>query len=467
MGVKIHFSDLFRPSGTVDRATYVIVGLVGFAAKHNIDRIVATQLFHRPWSVFNYWVPLRSAVRITDLAQGQAVFLGTLILIALPFIWVGVTMTLKRLHSAGLPTSLVVLFFLPFFNLIFFLALSVWPERDTRDAAPRNPSPALLRLIPASPWGSAAFSFLITAPLGFVLVLLATRFLVTYGWGLFVALPFAMGLTAGLVYGVHGPRSLPGCVVVACLSNAILALGLLALAWEGIICLAMAAPIAIALATIGGICAYLIQRWRWARTSGPIFASIFLLTVPGVQWLEHATPSPAPVFVVRSSIDVKAPPEQVWKSVVAFSEIPPPTELMFKAGIAYPIRAEILGRGPGAERRCVFSTGAFVEPIEVWDEPRRLKFSVTRNPPPMQEWTPYSRVDPPHLHGYLVSNGGQFLLTSLPNGNTRLEGTTWYRHNLWPAEYWRFWSDSIIHRIHMRVLEHIRYQAEHAAGNAN
>jgi len=176
--------------------------------------------------------------------------------------------------------------------------------------------------------------------------------------------------------------------------------------------------------------------------------------------VEHAAAIPPPTFEVRSSIEVNAPPEKVWQQVVAFSEISPPKEWMFRAGIAYPIRAEILGTGPGAERHCIFSTGAFVEPIQVWDEPHKLKFSVTSNPSPLEEWTPYSHIDPPHLHGFLVSNGGQFLLTPLPNGKTRLEGTTWYRHSLWPSPYWRLWSDAIIHRIHLRVLKHIRDEAE-------
>src|SRR5450755_3794492 len=107
-------------------------------------------------------------------------------------------------------------------------------------------------------------------------------------------------------------------------------------------------------------------------------------------------------------------------------------------------------------RYCVFSTGAFVEPIQVWDEPRRLKFSVTSNPPPLEEWTPYAYIEAPHLHGFPLSEGGQFLLTPLPNGGTRLEGTTWYHHGLWPAAYWQLWSDAIIHRIHLRVLRHLR-----------
>ena len=82
-------------------------------------------------------------------------------------------------------------------------------------------------------------------------------------------------------------------------------------------------------------------------------------------------------------------------------------------------------------------TGPFVEPIEVWDEPRLLRFRVTENPAPMEEWSPYKNVLPQHLHGYLVSKNGQFRLTSLPGNRTLLEGTTWYQHGLQAAQYWR------------------------------
>jgi hypothetical protein len=249
-------------------------------------------------------------------------------------------------------------------------------------------------------------------------------------------------------------------MAVACLSVGLLGVSLLAFAIEGLICLIMALPIALPLAAFGGACGYVAQRRRWTQAGAPAFLSLVLLFVPGVQWTEHVAPDSKPTFVVRSSLDINAPPEKVWKQVVAFSEIAPPTEWIFRAGVAYPIRAQIFGSGPGAERHCEFSTGAFVEPIEVWDEPHRLKFSVSANPPPMEEWSPYGHLDTPHLHGFLVSNGGQFLLTPLPDGGTRLEGTTWYRHGLAPAQYWRVWSDMIIHTIHMRVLRHIKQEAE-------
>jgi hypothetical protein len=59
-----------------------------------------------------------------------------------------------------------------------------------------------------------------------------------------------------------------------------------------------------------------------------------------------------------------------------------------------------------------------------------------------------------------ASKEGQFRLTRLSNNQTLLEGTTWYQHGLWPSTWWRWWSDAIIHRIHLRVLNHIRSLAE-------
>lgn len=466
--MRITFADLWRPSGTVDRATYTMVGAVAFILKNNIDRFVAAYFFHQYWGFFNYWAPLREVTRVTQLHGREAVFLETMVAIALPFIWVGVVMTLKRLRSAGLPLGLVALFFVPFVNLIFFLVLSLWPEKTPESlnhrvhggAQRNNTESFLVRAVPHSAMGSAAAAFVVTVPVGLLTAALGAKLLVTYGWGLFVALPFVMGFASALIYGLHQPRSIGACMAVASLSVGILGVSLLAFAIEGLICLIMALPIAVPLALFGGACGYVVQRRRWSQAGAPAFLSLVLVFAPGLQLGEHLSPPANPTFVVRSAIDIAAPPEKVWKQVVAFSEIPPPTEWIFRAGVAYPIRAQIFGQGPGAERHCVFSTGAFVEPIEVWDAPHRLKFSVTANPPPMQEWSPYARLDTAHLHGFLVSNGGQFLLTPLPNGGTRLEGTTWYRHGLAPASYWHVWSDMIVHKIHMRVLKHIKEEAE-------
>jgi hypothetical protein len=41
-----------------------------------------------------------------------------------------------------------------------------------------------------------------------------------------------------------------------------------------------------------------------------------------------------------------------------------------------------------------------------------------------------------------------------------LEGTTWYENKIKPAFYWNIWSDFIVHKIHKRVLSHIKSESE-------
>jgi hypothetical protein len=77
----------------------------------------------------------------------------------------------------------------------------------------------------------------------------------------------------------------------------------------------------------------------------------------------------------------------------------------------------------------------------------------------MEELSPF-HIHPPHLDNLLVSRRGLFRLERLPDGRTRLEGTTWYTNRMWPSDYWSVWSDVIIHRIHRRVLDHVRDLAE-------
>jgi hypothetical protein len=182
---------------------------------------------------------------------------------------------------------------------------------------------------------------------------------------------------------------------------------------------------------------------------------VVLSIAPGTVEFEHRLAAKAPLFAVTTTLDIPASPETVWEATIAPSRLAPPSDLAFRLGIAYPRGAWIEGAGLGATRYCDFSTGRLVEPVLIWQKPVTLRFQVTANPQPMQEWTPYAHIHPAHLDGFLVSRQGQFRLIPIPGG-TRLEATTWYQHNLWPAEYWRWWSDEIIHRVHRMVLGHIR-----------
>lgn len=275
-----------------------------------------------------------------------------------------------------------------------------------------------------------------------------------YGLALFVVIPVVLGALAECFQksATWGGAAKIGALAVLLTNVALLGLGM-----EGLICLAMSIPLTVPLGALGGYFTYALRRSR-VQSNG---TAAFLLLLPlSAGTLGFDLTAKPPVYEAHTSIEIAAAPEQVWKYVVSFSEMPPPDEWFFKAGVAYPERVGIVGSGVGAMRYCEFSTGPFVEPITIWDKPRLLQFNVTESPASMREWSPYAEVTPKHLHGYLISKQGQFRLTPLANGHTLLEGTSWYQHGLWPSQYWRLWSDAIVHRIHLRVLTHIRTLAE-------
>lgn len=448
---------IFSFRGEIGRGAYALWGLGLFGAKMTIDRYAVTENFKRQWMPWNYLSPPEWFV--SELHEGHFRPLLLLLVLALPFVWAGLALTTQRLRALGLPQHLVLLFFLPFVNLLFFATLSILPDREHSEwVRTRSGGGFVAQIIPRSKWGSAAFGILTTAAIGLVLAALLVGVMASYGWGLFVGIPFLMGLLSAYFYSFHEPRTGLESVSVGASSVVLLGFVFLLFAFEGIVCIVMAAPIGVLLASLGGYLGYVLQSD--SRRAPEAFAFTLPLVLALLISGEAFVPKSPEVFTSVTSIDIAAPPEVVWNHVVSFSEIPPPEHWLFKTGVAYPIRARIDGRGPGAIRRCEFSTGAFVEPIEIWDEPRLLAFSVTSNPPPLAEWSPLREIHPPHLNNFFLSERGQFRLTALPGGGTRLEGTTWYRHYIWPSVYWRVYSDFIIHRIHLRVLEHIRGLAE-------
>jgi hypothetical protein len=314
-------------------------------------------------------------------------------------------------------------------------------------------------LLPRNDVACAIVSILLSLPIGLGLGTLSVRVFENYGWGIFVGMPFGLPMLSVILYGLPKRRRIGECLLVGLGWFALMFASLVAFAFEGIVCLILLAPLALPLVMLGSIAGYFVQMLP-RQTHVQRLMLLLIAALPAMIGAEALVPGEPPLFPVTTTIDVDAPPERVWRHVVSFSELPPPDDWIFRTGIAYPMRADIDGAGPGAVRYCVFSTGPFVEPIEVWDEPRLLRFSVAESPPPMKEWSPVMDIHPPHLNNYLVSRRGEFRLTPLPGGRTRLEGTTWYRHTMWPADYWKVWSEQIIRRIHLQVLQHVKRLAE-------
>lgn len=455
--------------GTIGRGGYAAAGVSLIVVKYLIDSVTAGLIAGRAWSPL-YYVGFEQIELLRQAGPEDVRLFAGLLVVAVPFVWVGVALTVQRLRDVGWPVWLAMLFFVPFLSFAICLALCVMPPAGTagapRAAGATSRPKVLTEWLPVRTVYSAPLSVVITAVLGLGLTGFNIAVLGVYGLGLFVGLPFALGVMAAILFGMGSVRDVKPCVGVALAAVFVVGGLMFVTSIEGGICLLMAAPIWMVVAVIGGIVGYLVQRFARDELELAVAVMALIVAVPALMGAEYVFGPPAPVFAVRSEVEISAPRERVWSHVVTFPPLGEPEEAIFQTGLAYPIGASIDGQGVGAERRCRFSTGDFIEPIEVWDEPALLRFSVTENPPPMEEWSIYGAIQPRHLHGYFIARAGQFRLVAAAEGITRLEGTTWYQHHMRPAGYWRIYSDYIVHRIHLRVLEHIKALCESEPGDS-
>jgi uncharacterized membrane protein YhaH (DUF805 family) len=454
--MKIKLSQLFGWKGEINSRDYLIWGIILFAIKYNLDRLIAFA-YNKTWYITDYFIQA-DAASVQELTDPDKLFYGVLLLQSLPFIWFGTVLCIKRLRNAKLPLWLVLFFFIPFLNFMLFMLLAAIPEREKEISSETQ---FLDRLIPKSKEGSALFSIAIVLIISLAITGLMINYLKEYGWSLFVGIPFMLGFGSVLIYGHRRQLKFKEVIGVAFITILLFSLIIFILAFEGIICIVMALPILFPIALIGATIAYSINDSRRAMTTNLFI--IPLLAIPGSGFIEHENNHTPPTISVVTEIIINAPKQQIWDELVAFSQIDPPTELLFKTGISYPIHAQIEGTGVGAVRKCNFTTGSFIEPITIWNEPDLLEFGVLQQPPPLVEWSIYEDLKIEHLDGYFRSVKGQFKLEALPNGQTRLIGTTWYYHDIWPSLYWKGWSDFILHKIHLRVLTHIKAKAESKA----
>jgi uncharacterized membrane protein YhaH (DUF805 family) len=382
---------------------------------------------------------------------GMPDFFGpAIILWTLPFLWIGVSMSIRRAADAGFTPWVGVLFFVPIVHYMLIGVLVAAPSADTPNWGPIEPR------IGSKKFWSPMMTVIVFSIGGLALAYLTMEYIMSYAISLFIGFPLILGLVQSYLLGAVDGFNLSRSVRYVFGTVTLIYLLLLIFALEGVVCLVMAWPLSMALALMGAILGHSISKYSKLNHAPPM---LMLLALPVMPWLE-ASRIPTHHDVVLSRTHIAVPPEKVWPNVVQFSELPPATEWLFHLGVAHPVRARIEGQGPGAVRYCEFSTGAFVEPITVWDEPKHLAFDVRYQPQPMTELSFYDSVNAPHLNGFFRSVRGEFQLHADGNGGTWLEGRTWYDMDIHPGWYWQIYGRWFIHMIHNRVLNHIKTLSE-------
>ncbi len=441
----------------VARRDYVISGLGLMALKYLVECAVVwtlTGLFYTPLDFLNPFISARER-----FAQGAPEWFGLAwVLWTLPFLWIALSMSVRRALDAGYSPWHGLWMLIPMMNIPAMLVFACLPsavrsERDESEFVPHYHATA--NDVTASVW-SVIGGIAIGALYASVMIQASIYILDNYGAVLFFGTPLVTGTASSYLVNLRSSRGLRVSLGVAIVSVLFSGVGLLLFAVEGAICLVMAAPIMLPLAALGAPLGKFLADRRRRNVQGLVGC---LCVVPMLAAVESRLPS-SNEFVVASTIEIDAPPTDVWRQVIAFPEIDEHPDWFFQLGFSCPIGARITGEGLGATRQCIFTTGKFIEPITTWDAPRRLAFDVREQPAPMFELTPYRHLHPPHLDSAFRSTRGEFELVELPGGHTRLVGRTWYTLDIRPHAYWTIWTDWLVHRIHHRVLRHIKRLAE-------
>lgn len=292
------------------------------------------------------------------------------------------------------------------------------------------------------------------------LVALATRGFKHYGEGLFVLIPFAAGLVSSWLYNRNREWNWLKTFWMVVLTMMVVGWGMIGFRIEGLFCVLLASVLAAVLSLLGMFVAWLIRRLKKHQQTIVLIVFTLVPLTMGFEYRHKLTP---PVDEQTTSIEINAPPETVWQFVPAFPVIKADPLGMLAHGIAYPICSEIDGQGVGARRRCVLSTGTMPEVITAWEPAKLLEFDVQLTPSTMSEINPFGPVEAAHTFNYFKVHHGRFILTLLPNGRTRVDGTSWFQQDLWPQAYWLPITRRVVKAVHERVLEHIKQLAENSA----
>ncbi|HZY20041.1 MAG TPA: SRPBCC family protein [Ramlibacter sp.] len=230
---------------------------------------------------------------------------------------------------------------------------------------------------------------------------------------------------------------------------------------EGSICIALALPIFLAMATLGG----LVGRVSLRFVRLPRHAAHALLLLPLLAGTaETHLPVTQQLAESRASTVIAAPPEAIWSLINRATDIRPQEMaqgIAFRIGVPSPMEAVTQDTPQGRLRRLRWARGvSFDEPIEAWEENRFIRWRYAFAP---------DSFPPGALDDHVVIGGRYFdlvdtsyALTPVPGG-TRLDIVVHYRVGTNFNWYAGWWGRLLVDDAAATILQFYKARAE-AAG---
>lgn len=229
---------------------------------------------------------------------------------------------------------------------------------------------------------------------------------------------------------------------------------------EGSICIAMALPIFLFIASIGGLIGLGLIRFGKFK-SGAMNALLALPLLAG--YAETKVELPHEFRQSAESIHIAARPELVWGLINHAVDIQPDEMsggLAYMIGVPYPIEAVTQPAGAGRVRKLRWAKNVrFDEPITAWDENRYIKWDYNFKP----DSFPAGALDDHVLIGgrYFDLIDTSYRLTP-EAGGTRLDIVVNYRVSTNFNWYSAFWGRVLVDDSANAILRFYKRRSEHA-----
>jgi hypothetical protein len=238
--------------------------------------------------------------------------------------------------------------------------------------------------------------------------------------------------------------------------------------WEGMICAVFFLPISLTLATIGGVTAGYIARFKVSRTGGRATLSCILLLPLLVSPWESALFSRNEVRRVDTAIDIHATREVIWQNIERVRAIQPwelRSSWTHSIGFPAPIEATLSAEGVGGIRHATFAGGVlFIENVNEWMPNERLGFSIHAQTDQIPSRTLDEHV---RVGGkFFDVLNGEYVIEPRSDGIVRLHLSSQHRLSTNFNWYAQFWTDAVMKDTQTTILQVIRDRCEHVGTNA-
>ncbi len=279
-------------------------------------------------------------------------------------------------------------------------------------------------------------------------------------------MPFAMGFLTVYVAEARQRRRWWIWILLPWLPLAAALAGTVVMLLEGYICVVMFAPVGMVLASAGGLLGGLASRlWQGRRgVTASCVAALPLLFAPWEGYVLHRLD----VRTVENVIDIHAPADVVWsniKRVPAIRADELPTSWSHRIGFPNPVEATLSWEGVGGVRHATFEGGVlFIETVDVWEQDRRLAFSIQAQ----TDQIPKTTLDDHVTIGgpYFDVLRGEYGLEPMGDGITRLHLSSRHRVSTDFNWYAHLWTDAVMSDLQKRILFVVRARCEPRANLA-